>query len=472
MAKQNRLDFTDIKKPTIKNMLTTVIMLSIPAMMAQLTTVVMQYIDAAMVGNIGAGASAAIGLVSTTTWLLGGLCSSLAMGFSVLVAQLVGAKRENDARSTFRQGLVVCAVLGLALSVLAVSISSKLPVWLGGEEQIIKDASLYFLIYALSLPATQIRMLSSSSLQCSGDMKTPSILNILMCFLDVVFNFILIYPTRSVSVFGTKVIMPGVGLGVAGAAAGTALADVVTALLMLCVCIFRSEKLSFKLGGEWKIRKNTLFSALRISVPSAFEHAIMCTGYICSTLIIAPLGTVAVAANSLAVTAESFCYMPGYGIGSASTTIVGQSIGAERKDIAKRFSWCAVFLGVSVMTFMGALMFLGSDFMFSLLSNDPDVRALGADILKIEAFAEPLYAASIVCTGALRGAGDTLVPGILNLVSMWGVRITLSLLLVPHMGLYGVWVAMATELCFRGVIYLVRLGRGKWLLRSVGVLKD
>lgn len=164
--------------------------------------------------------------------------------------------------------------------------------------------------------------------------------------------------------------------------------------------------------------------------------------------------------------------MPGYGIGSASTTIVGQSIGAERKDIAKRFSWCAVFLGVSVMTFMGALMFLGSDFMFSLLSNDPDVRALGADILKIEAFAEPLYAASIVCTGALRGAGDTLVPGILNLVSMWGVRITLSLLLVPHMGLYGVWVAMATELCFRGVIYLVRLGRGKWLLRSVGVLKD
>lgn len=161
--------------------------------------------------------------------------------------------------------------------------------------------------------------------------------------------------------------------------------------------------------------------------------------------------------------------MPGYGIGSASTTIVGQSIGAERRDIAKRFSWCAVLLGVSVMTFMGFLMFFGAEFMFSLLSSDVLVRSLGADILKIEAFAEPLYAASIVCTGALRGAGDTLVPGILNLVSMWGVRITLSLLLVPHLGLYGVWIAMALELCFRGIIYLVILARGKWLRRQVGI---
>ena len=469
LSKKNYLNFAAMGKPTIKQMLTTVIMLSIPAILAQLTSVVMQYIDAAMVGNIGADASASIGLVSTTTWLLSGLCSSLGMGFSVQIAQLVGAGRDDDARSTFRQGIVLCLSFGLLICAVALCISPHLPTWLGGEQEIKRAASRYFFVYALSLPSTQMRMLFSSSLQCSGDMKTPSFLNIMMCFLDVVFNFIFIYPTRVIGVFGFEVTIFGAGLGVMGAAIGTALADYVTMLLMMLVCIFKSDKLSFRLGGNWKIRKNTILTALRISIPSAFEHVIMCTGYICSTLIIAPLGTVPVAAHSLAVTAESFCYMPGYGIGSASTTIVGQSIGAGRRDIAKRFSWCAVLLGVSVMTFMGFLMFFGAEFMFLLLSSDTLVRSLGADILKIEAFAEPLYAASIVCTGALRGAGDTLVPGILNLVSMWGVRITLSLLLVPNFGLYGVWIAMALELCFRGIIYLVILARGKWLSRQVGI---
>lgn len=469
MNKFKNLDFSDLKNLTVKKMLATVIMLSIPAIFAQLTTVVMQYIDAAMVGNIGANASASIGLVSTTTWLLSGLCSSLAIGFSVQIAQLVGASRENDARSTFRQGLLLCMSFGLIVAFAAICISPYIPTWLGGEGQVKQDASRYFFVFALSLPSMQLRMLASGSLQCSGDMKTPSMLNIMMCFLDVIFNFVFIYPTRAISLFGFELTVPGAGLGVMGAAIGTALADYVTAFFMLYICAFRSEKLSFRLGGEWRIKKNTVLAAIKISVPSAFEHTIMCTGYICSTLIIAPLGTVAVAAHSLAVTAESFCYMPGYGIGSASTTLVGQSIGAERRDLAKRFAWCAVLLGTSIMTIMGVLMYFGSEFMFSLLSNDESVRMLGANILKIEAFAEPLYAASIVCTGALRGAGDTLVPGILNLVSMWGVRITLSVILVPHIGLYGVWTAMALELCFRGIIYLVRLARGKWLERHLGV---
>ena len=140
----------------------------------------------------------------------------------------------------------------------------------------------------------------------------------------------------------------------------------------------------------------------------------------------APLGTVAVAANSLAVTAEGFCYMPGYGIGSAATTLVGQSIGAQRLDLAKRFARLSTALGVAVMSCMGVVMFLAAPWMFTLLTPDPAIRELGAYVLRIEAFAEPLFAASIVAAGALRGAGDTLVPCVMNLVSMWGVRLTMA----------------------------------------------
>ena len=266
---------------------------------------------------------------------------------------------------------------------------------------------------------------------------------------------------------GYDITMWGADLGVTGAALGTACAEYITAFLMLWYAGFKSDILRFKNGGKWKIRKTNLKTAVKISLPSALEHCVVCGAYICTTLIIAPLGTVSVAANSLAITAESFCYMPGYGIGSASTTLVGQSLGAGKTDVAKRFSHTAIILGVSIMGAMAIVMYFAAPWMFSLLTPDEAVRALGTKILRIEAFAEPLYAASIVCTGALRGAGDTFVPSILNLASMWGVRITLSFILVPILGLTGAWIAMAVELCVRGILFLIRVYRGKWLKKKI-----
>ena len=183
--------------------------------------------------------------------------------------------------------------------------------------------------------------------------------------------------------------------------------------------------------------------------------------------IIAPLGTISVAANSLAVTAESFCYMPGYGVGAAATTLVGQSMGADNKKLAKRYAWISVLLGTAMMTVTGALMFIFAPAMFAMLTPVDEIRTLGVSVLRIEAWAEPFFAVSIVAVGALRGAGDTFVPGLMNLLSMWCVRITASALLTPYFGLKGVWIAMCGELCVRGIIFLIRLMRGKWLGRSV-----
>lgn len=442
---------------------------SIPAIMAQFTSVIMQYIDAAMVGSLGANASASIGLVSTTTWLLNGLCTSATTGFSVQIAQLIGARRYEDARSVFRQSLVFTSLFGLLLATIAFSISSKLPFWLGGSPEIVSDSSKYFAIFAFILPATQLRQICGGILQCSGDMKTPSKLNILLCIMNVVFNFFFIFPTRVLNVFGTELTVCGAGLGVSGAALGTLVSEYITSTLMFLFLTLRSPLLAFKHGGSWKIRANCIKAALKISLPAAFEHSVICGAYICSTLIIAPLGTVSVAANSLAVTAESFCYMPGYGIGTASTTLVGQSIGAGGDDLARKFASTSILLGVSVMTVTGALMYFIAPWMFSLLTPDLAVQKLGADVLRIEAFAEPLYGASIICVGVLRGAGDTFVPSILNLVSMWGVRIAMAFVLVPHIGLYGAWIAMATELCVRGILFLIRVYRGKWLEKKIKI---
>lgn len=421
--------------------------LSIPAILAELSSIAMQYIDAAMVGNLGAEASAAIGLVSTSTWLFGGICGASAVGFSVQIAHAIGARDEDHARSIRTQGILTCILIGLVMSVVGLNISGSLPVWLGGKPEILGDASSYFRIFSVGLTFMLMRRLSGHMLQCSGDMKTPSVLNILLCVLDVLFNAIFIH----------------MGMGVSGAALGTVCAEVVISLLMLGMVLFRSPVLHLRGRESIHFEAEVGLKALKIAAPMAAESVILNSAQIAITKIVAPLGTIAVAANSLAVTAESLCYMPGYGIGSAATTLVGQSLGAKEKKAAKRFAHMSVLLGMLLMGGAAVLMFLFADQIFLTLTSDPEVRVLGSRILRIEAFAEPLFAASICTAGALRGAGDTLIPSILNLVSMWGVRITMSAALAPHFGLVGVWIAMASELSVRGILFLIRLLRGRWL---------
>ena len=447
--------------------LETVIRLSIPTILAMISEIIMQYIDSAMVGSMGAGATASIGLVASSTWLIGNLIMACAYGFSVQIAHATGSGRRALAGNIFRQSILTALAFSIILACICAGISSRLPSWLGAEASIWRDASRYFLIYALFLPVRQIYNLFLSSLQCTGNMKVPSILGVLCCMSDVVFNFFLIFPTRTVTVFNTMLTIPGFGLGVMGAALGTAFAYVFAGIFLAYAVCVKSEILSLRNPGTWRIQPETLRKAAGISVPMGLEHSALTIAQVVCTRIVAPLGTIALAANSFAVTAEAVCYMPGFGIAAAATTLVGQAIGAKRPDLAKSFAWLTTACGVAVMSLAGIAMYFLCPYVFAFLTPVEEVRALGVQVLRIELFAEPMFASSIVATGALRGAGDTLIPGILNLISMWGVRIMLALALVGTYGLPGIWTAMCIELNVRGILFLIRLARGSWLKKAM-----
>lgn len=455
------------KPMTRRQQLWLTIQLSIPAIVAQLSSILMQYIDASMVGTLGAGASASIGLVSTTTWLFWGVCAAAATGFSVQVAHLIGAGDLKGARAVLRQSIISVFVFSLALGLAGALISGPLPSWLGGDPAIRHDSSRYFLIFSLFLPMLQLNFLAGGMLRCSGNMRVPSMLNVLMCVLDVIFNFFLIFPTREMELFGRTVRMPGAGLGVEGAALGTVFAEVVVAVLMMGYLVTRSPEL--KLTGEkghFLPRIPILRQAARISLPMGLEHVVICGAQIMTTVIVAPLGIIAIAANSFAITAESLCYMPGYGISDAATTLIGQSLGAGRRELTRTFSRITVYMGMLVMAFMGVLMYVFAPEIIGIMTPVEEIRTLGVTVLRIEAFAEPMFAASIVAYGVFVGAGGTLVPSLMNFFSIWAVRLTLAFWLAPTMGLEGVWLAMCIELCFRGAIFLIRLERGKWMGKS------
>lgn len=306
--------------------------------------------------------------------------------------------------------------------------------------------------------------LAGGMLRCSGNMRIPSLLGVIMCVLDVVFNFFLIFPTRGCSVAGIQFTLPGAGLGVSGAALGTAAAETVVAGVLLWYLLIRSEKLSYRSREiRFRLKADTFRKALRIGFPMGIEHIVICGAQILTTVIVAPLGVFAIAANSFAITAESLCYMPGYGIADAATTLVGQSIGAGRKKLTHSFAHITVLMGMAIMGTMGILMYLFAPQIIGLMTPVEEIRRLGVMALRIEAFAEPMFAASIVAYGVFVGAADTLIPCLMNFFSIWAVRLTLAAWLAPTLGLQGVWIAMCVELCFRGFIFLVRLKRGRWL---------
>lgn len=423
--------------------------LSIPSMLAQISTVMMFFIDASMVGHLGAEASASIGLIESTTWLVGSLLSAAATGFSVQVAHFIGANDFVKARQVFRHALICGLAFSVFLSLIGVGIHSHLPYWLGGGADIASASSGYFLIYSLVLPFVYLYHTSEMMLKSAGNMHTPSVMAVLVCICDVIFNYIFIYICK---------------FGVVGAAMGTALAYICISLPNLYLSACKNRMLNLRqdhVRFHWV--KEYVQRACKISIPIAIQNVLMSGAQIVSTMIVAPLGNIAIAAHSFAITAESLCYMPGYGIGDAATTLVGQTHGAGRIDLCKNFAYMTVGLGMLVMALMGVIMYVFAPEMIGVLSPVEAIRQLGTTCLRIEAFAEPFFAASIVTYCVCVGAGDTFKPAAINLGTMWLVRLTLAYGLSKSYGLEGVWIAMATELTFRGVLFLIRLFRGSWM---------
>lgn len=442
-----------------------VTLLSIPAVLAQIASVLMSYIDSAMLGHLGSEEAAAVGLVSTTIWLLWGVASCAITGYHVLVGQAIGKNDLGLTRALHTEAITVTVGVGIVIAFIGISIGGALPGWLGARGEVARLASEYFYCYCFGLPIVMLNILETGMLRVSGDMKTPSVLNVFMCVANVCLNFIFIFPTHTYSIFGLDVTCFGLNLGVKGAALATIVSTVIILIPMGYIAYVRDDKLrlfGFRLNF---FRLEAVRRAFAISVPVSFQRILMTGAQIVTTIVVAPLGTAAIAAHSFAITAESVCYMPGFGIREAATTLTAQTTGARHYDSTQRFAGHCIWLGVAVMTLVGVFMYFAAESIIGMMTENPEIIALGAAALKIEAFAEPFYAASIVAYGCFIGAGDALIPSLMNLFSMWIVRVPLLIWLTGSMGFIGIWIAMALELFIRGVIFFIRYRFCHWTYR-------
>ncbi|MCF0135193.1 MAG: MATE family efflux transporter, partial [Lachnospiraceae bacterium] len=392
-----------------------------PTMLENALGTAVQYVDTAMVGSLGTEATAAVGATATVSWLIGSSVSALGIGFLAFISQALGAGEKEKAAGAAGQAALVVLLLGSFFTLLCLVLSPFVPIWMQVDTSIRDLTAVYFgILYAPMLFRCSM-IIFGTVLRSAGDTRTPMKTGILVNLINVVLNFLLIYPTRTLSLGGITVPVPGAGLEVVGAALASAVSFVAGGILMFRA-VWRHPVISPR-GYSLKPDKAIMLPALKVAVPNMLQR--MCTsfGYVVFASMINSLGDTATAAHTVANTVESAFYVPGYGMQAAAATLTGNCIGARDKEKLQKLSRLLLWIEVFLMILSGGILFIFAPGLAGIFSSDPEVLLLGTTVLRMVALSEPFYGASIITEGMLQGAGKVTVPFIINVISMWGVRI-------------------------------------------------
>lgn len=445
-----------------KEMIAIIFALAWPSIVEQALQTAVQYVSSAMVGRLGANASAAVGLTTTVNWLINSFPFAMGVGVLSYISLCIGAKKLEKAKIAAIQAIIITAILGVIMEVATLAISPFLPKWLGASPEIQKNASLYFGIICIPMLFRVATIIFGSVLRSTGDTKTPMKINLIMNIINIILNFILIYGNGTLSIGSLKINTYGAGLGVVGSAIAAAIAYTISGILMF-LALYKNNIVSPK-GKKIKLDAGVMRRCIRVGFPVTIERTVTCLGQVVFSSLVTRLGTLAFAAHSIAITAEEAFYIPGYGMQSSASTLVGNALGEKNEKKLHHVSVTIIIMAVAVMTITGSILFLFPDKMMSLFIKDPTVIKSGSSVLRIVAVSEPMFGALIILEGIFNGIGDTKTPVFISITSMWGVRILSTFLCIYKfkLGLKAVWLCMIADNTFRFTLLLIRFLSGAW----------
>lgn len=422
--------------------LAVVMALAWPTMLEQLMQTVVQYVDTAMVGQLGTNATAAVGGTGTIAWLVNGTISALATGFLAYISQACGAGEPERAKRASAQAVLSVLFVGTFFTALTLSLSSYVPAWMNIDREVQQLSAQYFFILYSPMLFRTASIIFGTVLRAAGDSKTPMLTGLLVNVVNIILNFLLIYPSRTILLGTYTLFLPGAGLGVIGAGIASAVAYVVGGI-MIAVALFRHPILSL-LGLRIKPDLNVLRPCLKVALPNALQRFATSSGYVVFAMMINSLGGVATAAHTIANTVESAFYIPGYGMQAAAATLAGNAWGARDRERITELTRLIIPVEVAMMVLSGGLLFAFAPQMMSIFNKDAAVIVLGATVLRMVALSEPFYGVTIILEGMMQGMGNTVKPLVLNISGMWGIRIVGTFLCIRffEMGLISAWACM------------------------------
>ncbi|MBR6522836.1 MAG: MATE family efflux transporter [Oscillospiraceae bacterium] len=443
-------------------MLPAIFALAWPTMLEQLMQTAVQYIDTAMVGSLGTEATAAVGATTTVGWLIGSSISALGVGFLSFIAQAYGAGNKERASRTASQAVLTVLVVGILFTILPLSLCKMVPRWMQVDPSIQGLASTYFFILYTPMLARAASIIFGTMLRAVGDTKTPMRVGIWVNLINVILNFLFIYPTRTVSLFGFSFTMFGTGWGVVGAAAASAVSFVFGGIA-ITRALWKHPVISPK-GQSLKPDPQVLRPCLRVALPNMLQRFGTSLGYVAFAAMINSTGEISTAAHTIANTVESAFYIPGYGMQTAAATLAGNALGAGDKKKMKDLARMIMLLEVGMMIISGGLLFIFAPTMVGIFSKNEDVIRLGSTVLRMVALSEPFYGISIIIEGMLQGVGKTVTPFIFNIIGMWGIRIVGTFICTQLLGygLVSAWACMIGHNLLLFCLFVIHYLRGRW----------
>lgn len=435
-----------------------ILSLALPTMLEQFLATAVQYIDTAMVGTLGTHATAAVGATTTVNWLINGTVSAIGVGFLSYISKACGAGDRDRAKRAAAQAVLVTLIVGIGFTVLALALSTRVPVWMRADPSIQELASQYFFVMYTPMLARSAILLFGNLFRAVGDSKTPMRVGLMVNLINVAGNLLLIYPTR----VWHGLTLYGAGWGVVGAAAASAAAYFVGGIV-ITVALWRHPRISPR-GFSLKPESAILRPCLQVALPNALQRFATSLGYVAFAAMVNSLGETATAAHTIANTVESAFYVPGYGMQMAAATLAGNALGAGEHKKINYLAGMLLTLEVAMMVVSGGLLFLFAPNMMGLFSADAAVIALGAVVLRMVAVSEPFYGVSIILEGMMQGMGQTMLPFVIGVTGMWGVRIVGTFLCTQifGMGLISAWACMIAHNLLIFVLLTACYRTGRW----------
>ncbi|MEA2573912.1 MAG: hypothetical protein QOH93_1210 [Chloroflexia bacterium] len=459
-----------------------------PAIAENALQTLLGIVDTAVVARLGTAALSGVGASQQLVWVLTTALIAISMGTTVLIARFTGSRQGEQANAVLKQSILLSLLMGLVLFPITF-ISHPLLSMLGLTPEAANDGAVYLGITMAFAVLIVFMFVAGAALRGSGDTRTPMFVTALINLLNAILAVELVFGGVKASGIlsgwlggiGIPVQLPGLSfipeMGVAGSAWATVIARSVGALMLLGLLMQRGRFLNIRKGGSWLPNFDLIGRMMRIGIPSAVEQMLMSLGILVYSFIVIGMGEVIFATSRLALNAVFLSQMVGFGFSIASTTLVGQSLGAKRPRRAALGSQLATRAALVWMTVMGVVFFFFGEGILRIFTDDPRLLKVGVDALKVIAFSQPFLAYAFVVAGSLRGAGDVKYPMWVTTIAVWAVRLPtgaflgLPQVIIPFtnvsipglgLGLQGIYAALIVEAGIRAVLFLRRFNEGKW----------
>ncbi len=436
-----------------------ILKIAIPSASEQVLIMVVGVVSTILVGRLSSEALSAVGLVNTLLNFILVLFTALSTGATVLVARLIGEGNLTGANSASKQSLVIGTAASFVIAFASYILAYRLLLlfFSSADPIVLSMALIYFKITLFSFPLLLINVIVGGILRGAGDTRTPMYVAYIVNILNVILGFILI--------FGVDFWFINIkGTGITGAAWAVTIARGIGGLLMLAALLKPGRILNIRLNEKFTFDYIIIRRILKVGVPAALEQVIVQGGILLLQVVIAGMGTTAIAVYQVGMSIYSISYMPVWGFAIAATTLVGQALGAKQSKMAEIYGWNILKIGMYIIFLLGTITFIFSKPLVRLYSTETEIIIIGSQVIKIFSISMPFLCIVQVIASALRGAGDLIYTTITSFIGIWGFRLLLSILLDRFFGLgiHGVWIALCFDFAIRAVMYFIRFKKGRW----------